>query len=416
MKRLQLRVVILLALCLWGRTTLYGQTTESTIDAVMTALETGLKEKDFERVSGTMSENVSISTNMGMGAHNLLRTILEHVDFESVRLLPDTLPKSDGMECFKASFVTKQHGEQESVVAFDYAGKIAFIDYFDRLFGQSRYRQSLLVTEIPFRMIDNSIVLTLRLNDSDRNLSFLLDTGADGMAIRRSLADSLGIVSDYSRQASVVGGSAQVSISSGNSVYLTDSLTLVQQNIAVFDEVRHSMDGIIGLNLVKNYITEINFDRQKLFLYNFGDLHYADTEMRLPFRMHGSLILVPSVLNLTGDGAQRAWFLFDTGANYKLIVFSDFVEAHQLLKSGFVPESFGTTVSLGHSTPVCHGTASELVVGEIVTPNVPVTLQMGDQNNPSFRNAIDGSLGVQFWAGYHITIDMLKKEIHLAPR
>jgi predicted aspartyl protease len=375
-----------------------------------------LKNKAVERVSQTLANDVSISTNMGAGAHSLLKTILDYLDFESVKLLPDTLRASDGRVYAKAMFVTKQDKEQESVIAFDGAGRIVFIDYFDRLFGQSRYRKSSRVAEIPFRRDGHSIVLTLRLNDSDRDLSFLLDTGADGMAIRKTLADSLGIVSKYAQRASIVGGHTQVNISSGNRVHLTDSLSLTQQNIAIFDEVRHNMDGIIGLNLIKSYITKIDFDEQKISLYNFGDLQHADTEVVVPFKMHGGLVLVPSVLSLTEDGAQRADFLFDTGADYKLIVFSNFVQEHRLLYSGFRAESMGTTVSLGHSTPVYHGTANELTVGNIVVGNVPVTLQAASLTDSSPESVIDGSIGVQFWSGYNITIDLLKKEIHLIPR
>ncbi|MDR3297399.1 MAG: aspartyl protease family protein, partial [Prevotellaceae bacterium] len=46
---------------------------------------------------------------------------------------------------------------------------------------------------IPFERDSSSIVVHLQLNNSQRSLRFLFDTGADGMALRKSLADSLGI-------------------------------------------------------------------------------------------------------------------------------------------------------------------------------------------------------------------------------
>lgn len=92
-----------------------------------------------------------------------------------------------------ARFVLAGGKEEESVVAFDRFGKILFVDYFDRLFGDSRYRKPALVAEVPFRVEQGSIILDARLNDSPRRMSFLLDTGADGMAIRRTLADSIGL-------------------------------------------------------------------------------------------------------------------------------------------------------------------------------------------------------------------------------
>jgi predicted aspartyl protease len=429
-KRLQLLVTVLLApLTLWGQAA-SDPTSRDGIGAAVAVFERGLTGKDIETVVGVLSEDVSIGTDMGPGAKELLKVILANRDFEAVTLGADTLWTDGGMVCANVVFKTKQDGEQPSVVAFDYAGAIVFVDYFDRLFGHSRYRSSTLVGEIPFRLDGHSIVLTLRLNDSERDLLFLLDTGADGMAIGRTLADSLGLKADYAQSARVVGGTAQVNISRGNRVRLSDSLVMSGQSMAIFDNVREGMDGIIGLNLMKNYITSIDFDRQKIYLYSFGDYSSgaptgpeasgatgvaADGAVEVPFRMRGGLILVPSVLGLVEDSAMRADFLFDTGADYKLIVFSECVRRNDLLNSGFRVEAMGTTVSLGLSTPVCHGTASELTVGDIVVRNVPVTLQAASQGVAT-GSPVDGSIGVRFWSEYNITIDLLQKQIHLKPR
>ncbi len=411
MKQIKL-LIILLSLPIL----IHSQTNRDNIKSVIGTLEEGLKNKDVELVHKTLSDDISISTNMGTGTNSLLKTILDNLDFESVELLSDTLHTEEDIVYAKAKFVTKQNKAQESIVAFDYDNKILFIDYFDRLFGQSRYSKSSLVAVIPFTQEDHSIILTLRLNDSDRPLSFLLDTGADGMAIRKTLADSLGIKSNYAQKASIVGGNTQINISSGNTVHLTDSLSLTQQNIAIFNDVRHNLDGIIGLNLIKKYITKIDFDNRKIYLYNFGDFNCNEAGTTIQVKMQGSLVLVPSVLSLTDQGSQRANFLFDTGANYNLIVFNDFVREYELLQTGFQPESMGTTVSLGHSTPVYHGKAYEFSVGDIVTNNMPVTLQVGSLNNSSPNNNINGSIGIQFWSKYNLIIDLLKKEIHLTPR
>jgi predicted aspartyl protease len=405
--------MICLAL-LGSRTNLFGQSAAQ-IEAATAILEDGLRRKDVGRVREVLAEDISISTNMGAGAVELLKVISANRDFESVSL--DSLWSAGGMEYARVLFETKQDGTQPSVVAFDGGGKIVFVDFFDRLFGQSRYWASRLVGEIPFGIDGHSsVVLTIGLNDSDRKLRFLLDTGADGMAINRSLADELGLVASYSQNARVVGGQARVEISSGNRVRLTDSLSLTGQNIAIFDDVRHGMDGIIGLNLIKNYITKINYDRQKIYLYTFGDLSHDDAGTAVPFRMRGGLVTVPSVLGLTDDSACQADFLFDTGADYKLIVFSDFVRDYGLLESGFRPESMGTTVSLGLSTPVYHGTASELTVGDIVATEVPVTLQAASRGNSPAANAVDGSIGVRFWSEYNITIDLLRKQLYITTR
>jgi predicted aspartyl protease len=392
------------------------QINNNTIQPILNVLSEGLRTKNVGLIRQTLAEDVSISTEMGAGTNNLLKTIVEHVDFESVELSPDPVQAGKDTVYAKVRFILQQGKPQESILAFDRENKILFIDYFDRLFGQSRYRKSSLVAVIPFRQEDRSVVLSVKLNDSDRRLSFLLDTGADGMAIRKSLADSLGIKPSYTQQANIVGGRTQVSISSGNTVYLTDSLSLTGQNMAIFDKVRNHLDGIIGLNLIRKYITRIDFDHQKIYLYGFGDYRDADNGMTVPFRMHRALIVIPSELGITETQSVMGDFLLDTGANYSLIAFSHFVREKQLLQTGFKPESIGTTVSLGHATPVYHGKAYELSVGSITKNHIPVTLQAPTPDSSSHGNGIDGSIGIQFWSMYNITIDLLKKEIHLVPR
>lgn len=412
MKQIKLFTVLFLLLPVL----LHSQTRKDSIETAIRVLEEGLKSKDMELIRKVFSENISVSTTMGTSTDNFVEAILQNIHFESVETLPDTLYSDKDIVYAKVRFELKQNKSQESIVAFDNENKILFIDYFDRLFGQSRYRKSSLVAVIPFTQDDKSVILSLRLNGSDRPLSFLLDTGADGMAIRKSLADSLGIKTDYVQKASIVGGHTQVNISTGNTVHLTDSLSLTGQNMAVFDKIRHNLDGIIGMNLIKGYITKIDFDSRNIYLYSFGAFDYSGNGTLIPMKMRRSLVVIPSVLNLTGEEQLVANFLFDMGANYQLIVFSDFVQKHKLLQSGFRPEATGTTVSLGHSTPVYHGKASELSIGNIISNNIPVTLQASGINNQSQNNGIDGSIGVQFWTGYNLIIDMLRKEIYLTPR
>lgn len=126
-----------------------------------------------------MALDISIDTAMGDGVDNFLEPILKNVNVDSVVLSSDTLHFEEDAVYASVKFILKQNKPQESIVAFNGDGKILFIDYFDRLFGQSRYRKSSPAGAVPFRLDGESVVLSLRLNDSDHPLSFLLDTGAN---------------------------------------------------------------------------------------------------------------------------------------------------------------------------------------------------------------------------------------------
>ncbi|KAA6347654.1 hypothetical protein EZS27_004879 [termite gut metagenome] len=397
---------------------LSSQTSEDKIKAILDTLGASLKNKDVELAQHCFAPNFSISTSTWPSARNQLNVILENLNFREVTFVSKEEQIAEETTLVHVKFLLLDRQTQKSIIAFSPDNKIVFIDYFDRLFGQSRYNKSNLAGILPFQQNkDESIILKIKLNNSESPLSFLLDTGADGMAIRKTLADSLNLRISHTQNANIVGGQAQVSISSGNTVHLSDSLSLTNQNIAIFETIR-DVDGIIGLNLVKHYITRIDFDRKEIHLYTFGEHQYLKGET-ISISTPYNLILIPGSLNLTEKKTVNGNFLFDTGANYHLIAFARFVRKNRLLLSGFKPEAEGSTISMGHATPVFHGKAYEFSICEnIVQNNMPVTLQAsgaGDSSK-SGENTPDGSIGIKFFSSYNLTIDLLRKEMHLSSR
>lgn len=390
-----------------------GKADADSIRLSMKYMEDGLRTKEMVVAQKSFSSDFSVHIYSLPFASGLLKQILGSVTFESVHPDWKRMRTEGDVTYVNARFVLAGGKEEESVVAFDRFGKILFVDYFDRLFGDSRYRKSVLIAELPFRVKQGAIILSARLNNTSRVMSFLLDTGADGMAICRSLADSIGLKISHSQSANVVGGRKVVQISSGNIVHLSDSLSLKEQNIAIFNNVREGTDGIIGLNLIRKYITKVNFDKQTISFYTFGDYKFPKKGYIIPVKTSG-LVILPSELNLTGDKSIPANFIMDTGANYHLIAFSRFVRKNRLLLSGFKPEGSGTTVSLGHVTPVFYGYAHSLKVGVLTKKKLPVTLQASSNDDHSKNNSVDGSVGIQFFNNYNFTIDLLRKVIHLS--
>lgn len=379
-----------------------------------------LKKKDISLVKKITAPDFSISTYSGPGAYSLLDIILKNQNFESIEFISENnqTEKDPAIILATAKFVMQNNKVYESIIAFDPNTRIVFIDRFDNLFGHSRYRESRLIGTIPFTESDESIILQLSLNGVSRPLLFLLDTGADGMAIRKGLADSLNLKINHVQTANVVGGKQQVEISSGNTVCLSDSITLTNQNIAIFEHVRNNTDGIIGLNLIKQFITQIDFDKKLIHFYSFGgDIKHTDSGRTIRVSMPNGLIMVSGVLNLTGKKEVAGNFVVDTGANYHLIAFSRFVRKNRLLLSGFKPESEGATTSLGHTTPVYYGKAAEFdLENGIIQTDMPVTLQASGSRESTDINTPDGSIGIQFFNKYNITINLLEREIHLVPR
>lgn len=181
---------------LWAVILPLTATAQINIDSIKVALSTfsaGLKAKDHAIVQQTVASEFSIYSNTWPSAQNLLNKIWQNQSINSLELASQHYKKEGDIFVVDAVFILENQTRQNSKIGFNRNHKIVFVDYFDRLFGSSRYVESMPVATLPFKNAEGSIILTLQLNASRRPLHFLLDTGADGMAIRKTLADSLGL-------------------------------------------------------------------------------------------------------------------------------------------------------------------------------------------------------------------------------
>lgn len=397
----------------------HGQTKQKEIKATLAKFVRAFQEKNMDKVHECLAEDFSIGVVSWPAAKGYFEPVMSHgeavkdIEFVSVRS-----KDKDGV-LINVIFKGNNNAESKtSIIGLDNNYKIRFSDYLDRLFGYSRYNESKLVAEIPFRQEDGgSIVIPLRINGSEDVYNFLFDSGADGMAIRRTLADTLGLQVSRTNTASIVGGQMQIQVSGGNKVQLTENFSLTNQSIALFDKVRHGLDGLIGLNLATGYITKVDFDRKVISLYTFGDFKYEDEGVTLPVSVPRSVMLFPVSIDIVGKGAVKGDFVFDTGANYSLIAFSRFVRQNKLLLSGFKPEAEGATASMGHVTPTFMGKARKVSVApEISYSDFPVTLMTTAPGSADDVNAPAGSIGIELIGKFNFTIDLLRKQVHLVTR
>lgn len=382
------------------------------ISKIVSELEAALKERSLDKLQECIAPDFSVSVATLPSALKYASAILEKSpEIDSVRLV-SVFPQTTAgkAKTMRVAFYAKGKNAEFSNISFDDGDKIRYIDYFDRLYGMFRDKPAKLRAVVPFEMDNGSIIVQLKLNDSARPLRFLFDTGADGMAIAKHLADSVGLVVSHEQNTSVVGTNRNITVSSGNTVHL-DTLSIPGQNIALFEDM-DAYEGIIGLNLAKAFITKVDFQQKKIFLYDMGDYTHAGDETVLPVTVPDGVIHIPAQLDLLGKGAVPGNFIFDTGAKFHVVAFSPFVRKNRLLLGGFKYESQNSMLSLGHATQVYNGKATRFSFGGLHFDNLPISLQAssGDAN---WDLGAAGSIGIQLIKGYNFTIDLVKKALYL---
>lgn len=272
------------------------------------------------------------------------------------------------------------------------------------------------VATIPFEVINGSIVLKVKINNHEKPLRLLFDTGADGMAIDKSLADSLGLKITRSNNASVVGGNMKIEVSDGNDVLLENGFVLKNQGIAIFPQMRDHLDGLIGNTMTRNYIVKVDFNKYQLSLFEFDQYEYEKGGTIIPITIPSGLFIIPGNVEIVAGKSSSGNFVFDSGASYNLICFRPFVRQHKLLTSGFQPEYQASTVSMGIASPTFNGKANSFSFANTAPiKNLPITLMAGGGQNENWSPGFDGSIGMGFISRYNFTINRKKNEIYLVP-
>lgn len=395
-------VFLVLGGCLTAQTFSVQQLTEN-----MTA---AFQQKADSVLRPFIDEGFSIGTYSGRSAKYNLVTILNNYACDSVSLHKNLSPGK------AAVLFHKKDKTDTSLLHITGEGKLMGIDLFDELYGMYRNQASKHLVSIPFEDVNGSIILQVKINKYKKPLRLLFDTGADGMMVGKAIADSIGLNVDKKQQASVVGGNIHIEISSDNTVFL-DTFPVRQQSIAIFDRGGwEDHDGIIGNTLARKYIVQVNYDTKTVSLYSFGNTPKPDKSITVPVNASEGSLQMDAELTVQPENPVAAKFIFDTGAQYYLMVFRPLVRKHKLLVNGFVPDSTGSTVSLGVASPVFHGRSAQFrLLPNLAIKKMPVTLMGGTASNANWNPGIDGSVGIKLISQYNFTINLMDKNIYLVP-
>ncbi|WP_392469418.1 retropepsin-like aspartic protease [Sphingobacterium cellulitidis] len=392
----------------------FAVTTPSFGQDVRALLEQAFLSKNKTGLEKILAENFSIAGNTNESAQSRLEQILTKYSVKSIQQLPTT----SKAESKQLNFIFhKNDGKSDSsILHLNPEGKIKHIDLFDRLYGMTRLPKANLRASIPFENHAGAIILKVYINNHPNPLKLLFDTGADGMAINEGLAKTLRLNITRTNNASVVGGNQEIQVSDQNKVRIAD-LEMDDMSIAIFpSHDEKNTDGIIGNSLLKRFITEINYDENKINLYDFGAIEYPKNGKLVPISLPSSLIEIPATLELLEGKKAEGQFIFDTGASYSLICFRPFVLKNRLLVSGFKPDGQTNTLSFGINTPTFYGKAAAFHLNGLApSENMPVSLMAGSSSNQNWSPPESGSIGNRFISRYNLWINIADSEIHFSP-
>ncbi len=197
-------------------------------------------------------------------------------------------------------------------------------------FGITQNQKS---TTIPFKLVNNLIIIPVEVNGSE--LSFLLDTGVS-KPILFNLTDKDSIQINNVTPVAIRGlGSdkkVQALRSLGNTFELKGLYNPSQELFLVMDEgidfsprLGMTVHGIIGYDLFKDFIVEVNYSKKRLKFHNPETFRYKKCKKceQIPLTLYKNKPFVDAAVSIEDKAEVPAHLLVDSGSSDAVWLFKD---------------------------------------------------------------------------------------------
>ena len=291
--------------------------------------------------------------------------------------------------------------------------------------------------KIPFRLYNNHIYLRVAVNGS-APLWFVLDTGARNI-IASKHARALGLKLTPGGQAVGNGEKIQDWFTAENVSFAVPGVTVTRQKFAVMDweaieecsnevdvdaqgnmikrqqsrkgDERQPFDGVLGDELFRLFVVEIDYAAQVINLYEPKNYEYKGRGEAIPLEVRPRWVYVRTQLASSKVGNVTGFFMIDTGHMGALLLHRPFVE-----KNGLLPPDNESTpfemCSIGGGSMARMGKLESLRLGSFDVKS-PVTLFSQAKNGNLISTDYDGVIGNAILRHFNVVFDYSRSRMIL---
>jgi len=269
-------------------------------------------------------------------------------------------------------------------------------------------------TSIPFELVGNRPIISLKINGNDEPLRFVLDTGSGISVVSEKTAKRLNIKSiTKGGFARGIGGDGKFEIVYGllREISLGDvSLRQVPVYIRKFHTSANEVDGYIGLALISKFLTTIDYGDLTFSLTrrdNDAKEFRDNVELSLPLRLTSSGFLSGEV-QLQGVESPLN-FIVDTGASVSVI--SDTVAKEGGISPFLGEEKLSVIGSAGVTNDVQTFKLPMVTFGRHSRKDIMAVALDLDIINEASGFEQSGILGGNFLKNYRMTFDFKNSKV-----
>jgi outer membrane lipoprotein-sorting protein/predicted aspartyl protease len=269
-------------------------------------------------------------------------------------------------------------------------------------------------TKIPYLMDDNgNAMLKVRVNNSPP-LNFTIDTGSDVFAIiTNRQAKSLGLTPQNNYKVGIAGNIGEIEAATIPSANLTlPGVEALNQRIEVIvsDELvdnESKIDGVLGLEFLKKFIVEIDYEAQTISLFAPEKYQYSGTGEVIPIKIKDGSPMVRLKMMTTGGKSIEDYFEVDNGMGATLVFKTPAVRKYGLLEEMRTIQA-PLDIEAGGEYRRRIGRLKSLQIGRFVIENPTVSLSENVEGE-------GGTLGEEILRRFKVIFDFSHHRMILEP-
>jgi hypothetical protein len=275
------------------------------------------------------------------------------------------------------------------------------------------------VATIPFEQ-DGLMYVKVKVNAQTEPLNFVFDTGASTVVLDETTAEEIGVQANYQQPAEGAGGTKMYNIALSQKFHI-GNITLKDAHTVLVDLERLSkrggtrIDGIIGANIMKEYVTQIDFDQKEIHLYKSVEA-IQDKDGYTAVDAVIDYTNIPEIdleFTLENDQKFKGNFLFDSGANMTFLLNTPFAKAKKiesLLSKTIENKAEGLTTSSQFKI----GKAAGLQLDTFSFGEMPMDIS-NSTSGVMAAGEYAGIVGIKVISRFNCILDYKHKKIYFKP-
>jgi predicted aspartyl protease len=270
---------------------------------------------------------------------------------------------------------------------------------------------------IPIQIENNLVLVDVGINGL-RPAAFILDTAAGASVLDRADLPKFQLRSTGQTEATTGGGS----VAAGNVANVTfdiNGIKLTADALAVhLDNLEgglgHSLDGILGYDVFKAYVVEIDYIQKTIRLNEPATYRYGGREQPLAISIEEQIPFIRLPFENKDGKAVQGKVEFDIGQTSGLLLIKTFVDENQLIPALQQNVQITTGAILADKVSAYVTRIPALRLGETVMKDIVTTVSLTAENAGVEGDTV-GLLGAEVLRRFKVIVDYSRSQVFLEP-